>query len=236
MLRTDKGSQAEQAVKQLSDLTVEQLCGLADLFLLVGRDEFGNSLYELARQREQPTGEALAHLIFRQVQYYPKGRRRWELLLEAANALPAESDDRWLYWRPILDEAESAADAALLGEFAATQHDREFQSDLRLRQAELADDPKVAGDIAEGLSTTQRLLPFRLLRVLELLEEADRWSEIVRLIEDQLRRREPLTLDMQQRLIKAYTKLGDSSSALRATSDTLSPPRPVRPGPGSGLF
>ncbi len=234
LLRTNKVPQAEQVVKQLQDPTIDQLCDLADLFARSGQYETGDALYTQARQREQPTGDALAHVIYRQAQWYPKGRRRWESLLAAADALPTDDPERWFYWNAVLEEAESPGDATLLGEFAATQKDQKLQAALLMRQADL-EDLTHASEIVMELARTRPLTPTQFRKALQVLEEGDRPSDLIWMIEDRLRHRESLSVDIHQQLIKAYIKLGDHGSARRATSDSLHR-TPPRPGKGSGWF
>ncbi len=243
LLRSGGNAEAKRLALSVTSASNAELLQIADLFAGAGLRDVEDQIFERIRQKTQPKGEELAQLLERQADTYPIGKRRWELLLEAQAALPGDKNLTDDIPQIIWDEATSNEHALILGELAATVQNKSVQAKLRIIQADLLDDRKQAGQIIQELSDAGQIGEDHFYWSLKVLEEAERFPDIVRIIEARLKKSRPIDLRVQLILRDAYTRLGRETDARRADDERfrniapLPRPAPPRPAPmGTGFF
>ncbi len=247
LLKNKRPREAEAAAKQLAakELTTGQLSELGDIFGREGLFAAAAQYFERLRTESRAKGEELAQIYFREARWHQPGEYRWKLILAAEEALPMKHSDRGVYGGQVIQEADQPAHAAILGRLADAALRPTTRTHLRLRQAELTDDARLASDIALELSRTRRIGAERHDWVIETLKRANRSHEIVQILEPILRRGERLSPQSIQQLTETYTALGRTVDARRGqTEATERPPAPPQQpwqqpqwrGGGGGFF
>ncbi len=237
LLRSKRPREAASAAKQLAamNLTAGQLAELGDYFGRDGLFDIAAVYFERGRRTNSPTDEELAQLFFREARWHQPGEHRWRLLIAAEETLPQKHANHGRYGSSVLQEADRVEHAAILGLLADTAKRPATRTQLRLRQAELTDDAQLASDIALELFRTKRIGEERQLWMIETLQRAKRFEEIVQHLEPVLRRGDRLIPHLIARLTEAYTALGRTVDARRGDTEATERPPAKQQFPGQQM-
>lgn len=216
LLRTGKQLEATAAVNQFDEATPTQLMQVADLFATAKIHEVAENLLEQVRRRSRLTGIALAQLVGDHANWLPKGKRRWEKLLEAHSIYPNDDIFSMSYLRVVLNEAASQEDAVILGELAATQKNESVRTRLRMAQADLLEDRQAAATIVLELHKAGGIPVEQWSWSLRILSDANRHADVIAIVENRLRNGHPIKLIDQRFLWDAYSRVGRTADAIRA--------------------
>lgn len=234
----DLRTQAAELVKR-SDVGPAQLAPLAEALARRSKQDLADELFGRALQGALPADER-CDLLLRQAATHD-GTRRWELLLQAAEAVSADSYRRSRALALLLDEWKTPDRAADAGALAAKASDIELRAVLLLAQAEITNRPAVAGDALWQLQQIHRLPEDRLEWVFDRWVQAGQGARAIEVAEAMFRRGKRLNVAVLDQLVLAYRAAGRDADALRATSEIWDQAwkatvTPVRAPTGGGMF
>jgi hypothetical protein len=247
--RIDDADRAAQDVLTTAGADDEHYAYLADLFAGAGLRDRAADLFEQALALPGLSNQDRQGLYVRQGRWFT-GAARWRLLLQGAELLPPDDHRHASLVSLVVREMTSSVDGAVARELAAAFAVHESASaaaivvQLLIRQAELTPDPAEAADVALDLHTTGRLPADRFDWTIQTIAKGKRFDEVVAILEERLRNGERLTVTLQAQLEIAYSSLGQTDNARRATTDDSEEPfrsRPKAPNrnqvpPGGGFF
>jgi hypothetical protein len=235
LLRLEKAGEATDAAKRWAAApspTPEQRAAMAELLAKYGRREPADELFAQALAAKDLAPQQRYGILCRRAMIH-QGLDRWQILLDAADAVPADSVGRRQCLELVVTELSEAGHAEVAGQLAKRTRDPQLKSGLKIRQAELTVDFAVAADLywqiyqAGGLAETNFYLAFlawnhaiqpqRVVEVAELwLRSGKRFSEPYAHLE----------------LAHAYRLLGRDADAQRLSTGDPEPPSTPNAAPG----
>ncbi len=224
LLRLDRPRQAVAAAERWvaqDRPDPDSLATLAEVFARFGQADDADKLFEHALSAARAAGQAAPSRsdLLRRWAAVQSGMARWRKLVAAAMLLPVGSEPRsecWSLLRTELATAAQAEAAAQLAEQAAA--DADLAADLRIRQAELTRDAKLAAELVWALHDSGRLGASRLDWACQVWNAAGRWQRVIDVCETQLRAGRALGDEAIDQLSQAYRAAGRHPAARRAAS------------------
>jgi tetratricopeptide (TPR) repeat protein len=218
LMLTDQLHAAIDAFKKLDSVSDDDLLRFADLFARHGGIDFSDTLYERYRLQTAPTGLVLAQLLEHQATRLPVGPRRWDLLIQASMAVPAEHPLRQQSLDQITADAREAEHLKEIASLADRVADPAIALELRMHCIDMQEDREEAGRVLIGMMDSGRIPAERFHWAIVMLTSAERFEDVVRLVEAKLRAREDLHEETCGMLTEAYERLGREVDASRARS------------------
>ncbi|MGE5192943.1 MAG: hypothetical protein ACM3U2_10605, partial [Deltaproteobacteria bacterium] len=222
----------------------EEVAGLAEALHQWGEVSEAAKFMRQALAHKDVTGERRQKLLHRRANL-ETGTVRWRTLLEAIDAVPAESPLRAASLEAILADLTDPAQGDQAGRLGDEAKDRRAQAAFRLRQAELyllRSNLGAAADIGWSLYESKRLPAERLDWLFGRLSAARQNERLIRLADDRLRSGKTLSQNVLDRVAAACEATGRPDAARRARTnsrDIKPPPAPAAPAAnprGGGFF
>ena len=186
------------------------------------RTQFSAFLFDKYRQTPNLTRVEKAESAYRQALWLTKGEARWRLMLEASLEQSMATSH---VFETILAEADQPEDAEVLGKLADEFPSQPLQTRLRLRQAEVTTDTRIAAEIVSKLLSENRLPGPLTIWAVGILERDGRSQDIVNLLERRLRQQQKLDKRLLSALSVAYQSLSRPLDSRRAATEETSKPR-----------
>jgi len=215
----------------------DDLAAMAEIFARYAQRDPAERLFRAALANRKLAPDARYGLLLRW-SVARQGMGRCEKLLEAAELQPSNSRQRRDCLRALRTELKTTAHAAMAGQLASMTEDAELTAELRLRQAELTSDAKLAADLAWKVYESGRLGDARLGWATRLWNRAGDASRVIQACEQLLREGRNLPPAIAEQLVRAYRDAGRNKDADRAASreeNTLDP-FTQQPQPTGGFF
>ncbi len=221
LLRLDR---AEEALKVVHDWqkeakqSAERLATMGEILAQAGQGEESDRLFAEALERDDLDVHRRYDVLVRSANL--RGDvPRWQALLEAAALQPSGSEARGRCLNQVLEELSwPPVMAKVAAKLADEVDDPEIKVRLRIQQADLAEEPAAAAEIAWGILQTGQLPEERLWWLCRLCRRADREDLIVEAAEARLRSGRSLPNMVLRYLEEAYISLGRKADALRAAT------------------
>jgi hypothetical protein len=223
----------------------EELAALAEALHQWGAVSESSQFMRQALAHPDVTGERRQKLLHRRARL-ETGPVRWRTLLEAIEAVPADSPLRSASVAAILADLTDPAQGDEAGRLGEEVKDRRAQAALRVRQAELyllRANLGAAADIGWSLYESKRLPADRFGWLFGRLQAAMQNERLIRLAEDRLRTGQSLPQNVLDLVAAAYEATGRPDAARRARTNArdIKPPaaNPVVPAGnnrGGGFF
>jgi len=236
--REARATSAAEAWASGDSTQPDDLVAMAEVLARYAQQDPAERLFRAALANDELTPAAQYGLLLRW-SVACQGIGRCEKLLEAAELQPTDSRQRRDCLRALRTELKTTKHAAMAGQLASMTEDAELTAELRLRQAELTSDAKLAADLAWKVYESGRLGDTRLGWATRLWNRADEASRVIQACEQLLREGRVLPPAIAEQLAQAYRDAGRNKDADRAASreeTILDPLSTQQPQPTGGFF
>jgi len=215
----------------------DDLAAMAEVLARHAQREPAERLFHAALADDKLASAARYQLLLRW-SAARQGMGRCEKLLEAAELQPADSTQRHDCLRALRTELRTPAQATMAGQLVSMTKDEGLTSELRLRQAELTSDVKLAADLAWRVYESGRLDDARFGWALRLWNRVGQTLRVIQACEQLLRKGQHLSLVAREELVEAYRSAGRDKDAERAESreDSAAASSTRQMQPAGGFF
>ncbi|MCX7426562.1 MAG: hypothetical protein NTW96_13180, partial [Planctomycetia bacterium] len=244
LLKLERAGEAEETARRWaasSDPTPEQRATMAELLARHGRQPVAEELFVAALGAKYLAPERRFGLLCRRAAV-AKGRQRWDLLLEAARIVPAESPARDQCLDTIDAELVDPSQAEAAAQLAAAAKDPRIKASLLLAEARLHIDPKRRAEAYWQVYKLGWLSDDLAYAACYAWNSSGEPRRVIEFAETRLRNGKGLSLDVSRALETAYRAAGRERDARRAAPGDPEPTdrtqgSPARDaGQGGGMF
>lgn len=227
LLRLERANEAVETAQRWAaapHIAPEQLAAMAELLAKHGSQSTADALFIRSLAGKELTPQERFGLICRRAALC-QAERRWQLLLEAAETMPADSAGRHQCLAMIVAELVEPRQAEVAAQLAGRTQDPELKSALMLKQAELSAGPEDQAEIYWQLFEASRLADKCFDSACSAWIRAQQPQRVIEAVERWLRCGKRLSPQAElQELAIAYRLVGREADARRAASNDPEPP------------
>jgi hypothetical protein len=235
LLRLEKTGEAVKTARRWAaavDATPEPLAAVAELLAKYGAQPPADELFVRALAAKELAPQRRFGLMCRRAAIQ-QGLRRWQLLLDAAEAVPAASPGRRQCLEMIVAELVDPSQAEVAAQLAGRTHDPDLKAGLMLTQAELSTSPEDRAEIYWQIYKVGRLPGQNFNSAFNAWNLAKQPQRVIEAAEQGLRSGRRLGPQTELgELTFAYRAVGCELDARRAASADPEPPESPKSPPG----